>query len=227
MKKYLALLTALALLMTLCACRKPQTQTDTQPPQTGSPFGPNQTLPPAEPVTGPSAEATTGPTAGPATEPATEPTTEPPTEPATEPPTEPATEPTTEPTQPQLSLGELVAQTAAAQVDKPYLYGGAGPDSFDTSGLVYYCFASNGITAPRGTNAQAEYGMEVAKEDLRPGDVVFFWTDTPGTAQFVGLYIGGNQFISASSTKGIVRQMDITGSYYSEHYVTARRFIEE
>ncbi len=189
----------------------------TQGPMPGPP--PNDSTPAETTHTDPAAETTTQAT----TEATTVVTTQATTEATTEPTAEPTADPTTEP---PVLIGEEVSKTAKAQVDKPYLYGGVGPDSFDTSGLVLYCFAENGISVPRGTSALAEHGREVKFEELQPGDVVFFWTDTPGKAQFVGIYVGDGQFISASSTKGIVRSMNITSSYYTEHYVTARRYTD-
>lgn len=217
MKKYRIALVLTVCMLVLCGCNQQQEPgEETLTPVSGEEIIATSGLPA-------DTQAATQTTAEATTQPATEPTTVETTVPETEPVTEPA-EVTTAPTEEAPSLGELVAQTAAAQVGKAYLYGGSGPDAFDTSGLVYYCFRENGISVPRATSSQADFGTEVEFSQLRPGDVVFFWTDTPGTAQFVGIYIGGNAFVSASSTKGTVREMEITSSYYTEHFVFARRF---
>ena len=120
--------------------------------------------------------------------------------------------------------GSGVAQTAWAQLGKPYEYGGTGPDGFDTSGFVYYCHKANGVTIPRSTSQMVAQGTPVAKEDLEPGDVVFFYTETPGEAQFPGIYVGDGVFVSARKPGKPVSQADMTGTYYTEHFVCARRF---
>lgn len=214
MKKRILAACMVLLLLAFCGCSKQDSPNTESTPSTSGAGAPGDSSQPAG----------TADSTPPTTQAATEPSTEPTTVPTTLPETEPTTVPTTAATEPPLSTGDLVALTASAQVGKEYLYGGSGPDQFDTSGLVYFCFLENGISVPRSTSSQAAYGTEVAKDDLQPGDVVFFWTDTPGSAQFVGIYIGGNAFVSASSTKGTVRQMEITSSYYTEHYVFARRF---
>lgn len=122
------------------------------------------------------------------------------------------------------SLNGKIAALAAAQLGKSYGYGEEGPDLFDTSGLVYYCFTQNGIAIPRTVKEQATFGTEVSKENIQPGDVVFFWTDTPGTAQYVGIYIGDGKFVAARSTKKTVAELDFEGPYFSERFVSARRF---
>lgn len=174
-----------------------------------------------EPVT---TEPTTEP---PTTEP---PTTEPPTTvpPTTEPPTTepPTTVPptTTPPPAAPSSVGEQVAQTASAQLGKAYEYGGSGPDTFDITGLVTYCYKEAGVTVPRKIAAMVESGTPVAKEDLQPGDVVFFSSDTPGTAQFLGIYVGGGNFVAARNSQKPVSESSMNSSYYTERYVCARRF---
>ena len=181
---------------------------------------------PTEPTTEPTAEPTAEPTTE-ATEPSTEATepsteaTEPSTE-ATEPSTE-ATEPSTEPVPPS-SFGQQIADFAALQLGKEYLYGGVGPDKFDTSGFVYYCFQENGINCPRALKKQATYGVEVSKDDLQPGDVVFFWTNEPGKIQYPTIYIGDGKIIAARNSENPVSEMSMNNSYFSERYITARRF---
>ena len=115
-------------------------------------------------------------------------------------------------------------ESAKAAVNKPYAQGGAGPDSFDTSGLVTYCYKENGITVSHNTAKQFATGVEVAKEDLQPGDVVFFYLNNPGKAEYVGIYVGDDTFIAVSSSKNLVMERSITSSYYTEHFVGARRY---
>lgn len=182
----------------------------------------------------PSQESTAEPTAEPTTEPVTTPPTEPitePTEPVTE-PTEPITEPTDPPTEPEEdeppetdnTVGLAVVAVAKTALGKPYAAGGNGPDSFDTSGFVSYCFRENGISVPRGTSTLFGAGTAVEKEDLQAGDVVFFYQSNPGKAEYVGIYTGDGTFIAVSSSQNAVLERKMNSSYYTEHYVAARRY---
>lgn len=151
-------------------------------------------------------------------------TTEPTTE-ATTTPTEATTVPTTEATAPvENSLGEKVAALALEQVGTPYMHGGTSPEGFDTSGFVYYCFKENGISLPRTIDAQVARGREIKREDLLPGDVVFFWNTNEGKAEYVGIYVGGGKFVAARNPEKPTSEMDMTGPYFSQRFVTARRY---
>ena len=107
----------------------------------------------------------------------------------------------------------------------PYVYGASGPNSFDCSGFTMYVFAQAGIKLPHGATSQLSYGTEVSRSDLQPGDLVFF-QDYGYTASHVGIYIGGDQFIHASSSYYNGHCVVITSlseTYYNNHYLTARR----
>lgn len=86
--------------------------------------------------------------------------------------------------------------TAMAQVGKPYRWGATGPSAFDCSGLVSYAFSKAGKDVPRTSRAQAGVGTKVAKSQLQPGDLVFFYTPV----SHVGIYIGGGQIVHASTS---------------------------
>ena len=122
--------------------------------------------------------------------------------------------------------GDKIAALAYEQLEKPYLYGGAGPDEFDVSGLLYYCYREFDIKVPRTTKELAAFGEEVAKEDLLPGDAVFFYSSEPGTIQYCGIYVGDNMFIAARNSEHPVSEMRFDGSYFTERYICARRFWE-
>ena len=81
-----------------------------------------------------------------------------------------------------------------------------------------------GIAIPRSVRDQVDAGVPVAKEELQPGDLVFFFGDTPGKAQIVGIYIGDNKFIGAFNSSRPVVEVDMSTSYYVSHYETARRY---
>ena len=171
----------------------------------------------------------TGNTGTPATDAPTETTqpTETTTEATTEPTTQPTTEETTVPETTEdvvIDTGALAAKIAAEQIGKPYKYGTAGPDSFDTSGLVQYCFKQCGISVPRSNSALAETGYIVDKEDILPGDAVFFWSSTPGSAEYLGIYIGNGMVVAAMNSSKPVIEFNMNSSYYTEHFVFVRRF---
>lgn len=104
-----------------------------------------------------------------------------------------------------------------------YVHGGNSMKGTDCSGFVKMAFAKVGITTPRASSAYGSAGVRVARENLRPGDVVTFDIRNNGAIGHVGIYLGGDQFIHASSTKGKV--VIARFSTYNEKYMGARRFI--
>ena len=99
----------------------------------------------------------------------------------------------------------------------PYVYGGASPSGFDCSGFVMYVFAQIGVSLPHNAAAQYGYGMPVSRDQLQPGDLVFF-----NGLGHVGIYIGGGQFIHSPHTGDVVKISSISG-WYSSTWVGARR----
>lgn len=106
----------------------------------------------------------------------------------------------------------------------PYVWGGHSPSGFDCSGLVYYCAIQNGLSIPRCADTQYfdGAGTTVSFNDLQPGDLVFFSSDWSSDIEHVGIYIGGNQFVHASSGAGYVTISDLSG-YYTRNYYGALR----
>jgi cell wall-associated NlpC family hydrolase len=156
------------------------------------------------------------------TEPTAEPTTEEVTEETTEAPPEETTAPDATESEAN-TVGDMVAKLAKEQVGKPYRFGTAGPDSFDTSGLVQYCFKECGISVPRSNSALAEHGYIIDKENIRPGDAVFFWSSTPGTAEYLGIYVGEGIVVAALNESKPVVEFNMNSNYYTEHFVFVRR----
>ena len=101
-----------------------------------------------------------------------------------------------------------VISYARAQIGKPYQWGGAGPNSFDCSGLTMRAWQRAGVSLSHYTGAQWGETSRVAISDLRPGDLVFFGSSGP-TSHHVGLYIGGGQMIEAPYTGANVRYASI------------------
>ena len=120
-----------------------------------------------------------------------------------------------------------VVSYAKSLLGKPYVWGAEGPNSFDCSGFTYYVFKNSvNITLPRTSSEQSTYGTTVSKSNLKVGDLVFFDTDgeNNGNVSHVGIYIGSNQFIHSSSSKGKVVISDFT-TYYNNAFVRAKRVL--
>ena len=116
-------------------------------------------------------------------------------------------------------------ETALSHLGTRYVYGGASAGGFDCSGFTMYIFAQVGVKLPHGATSQLSYGASVSRSELQPGDLVFF-QDYGAVASHVGIYIGGDQFIHASSSSGNSRCVTVSSlaeSYYANHYYTARR----
>jgi len=105
-----------------------------------------------------------------------------------------------------------------------YVWGGSTPKGFDCSGFVKYVYSNFGVTLNRVSADQAKQGTTVKKENLQPGDLVFFNTSGGGSRiNHVGMYIGEGKFIQSSSASSGVVISDITKGFYSNTFVTAKR----
>jgi len=91
------------------------------------------------------------------------------------------------------TVGAQALQAALTRVGDPYVWGAAGPGQFDCSGLVVWAFAQEGIALPHYTGSLWNSGIHVARQDLEPGDLVFFFADI----SHVGIYIGNGLMIDA------------------------------
>jgi hypothetical protein len=118
--------------------------------------------------------------------------------------------------------GYEISGTALSLRGKPYRSGGADPKGFDCSGLVRYVFAQHGVPLPRTVSDQYRIGREVAGTELAPGDLVFFSTTSPA-ASHVGIVVGGDSFVHAPTSSGVVRVDRLRAAYWSSRYIGARR----
>ncbi len=179
------------------AAQAQQTQTQTQAPTTTT--QPATTTAPDPP---PTTTTTTATVAPPAT------TTAPPVTTTPDPGPQQAGSP---------GPGHPEAATIALRyLGVPYVWGGATPSGFDCSGLVMYVYAQLGISLPHYAAAQYAMGQAVARNELQPGDLVFF-----DNLNHVGIYIGGGQFVHAPQTGDVVKISTLAS--FGDSYVGARR----
>jgi cell wall-associated NlpC family hydrolase len=113
---------------------------------------------------------------------------------------------------------QVAVNTALAQVGDPYVWGAGGPDAFDCSGLMQYAYSAAGISLPHSSSSQSTMGTPVSREQLQPGDLVFFYSPV----SHVGMYIGNGQMVHAatSGTPVQVVSLDSLGSYNSARRLT-------
>jgi len=104
----------------------------------------------------------------------------------------------------------------------PYRNGGTDPKGFDCSGFTQYVFAQHGIAIPREVREQFLVGTSVQPDQLVAGDLLFLATTDPG-ASHVGISIGGDEFVHAPNSTGVVRVEHLGSSYWSPRFLGARR----
>ena len=120
---------------------------------------------------------------------------------------------------------QAIVNTAKAQIGKKKAWGAEGPNAFDCSGLTYYIYKQNGITIPRTSREQSNFGTTVSKSNLQPGDLLFFSTDGSGGVSHVGIYVGNGQMVHVSSSKNSVISTSINTSYWQKAYIRAKRVL--
>jgi cell wall-associated NlpC family hydrolase len=108
------------------------------------------------------------------------------------------------------TVGAQALQEALTRRGDPYVWGAAGPDQFDCSGLVVWAFAQEGIALPHYTGDQWNSGVHVARADLEPGDLVFFFPDI----SHVGIYVGNGLMVDAPDFGAVVRVEPVFWSDY-------------
>lgn len=126
----------------------------------------------------------------------------------------------------QVSKGQEIADYALQFLGYRYVHGGTSPKGFDCSGLTTYVYKQFGYTLNRTCSGQLDNGTPVSMSELQPGDIVIFRKgNSSKKATHVGLYIGNNQFIHASTpTKGVIISK-MSDSYYTSGFVGGRRIV--
>jgi cell wall-associated NlpC family hydrolase len=99
---------------------------------------------------------------------------------------------------------EGAVEAALSRVGSPYVWGAAGPSSFDCSGLTMWAWARGGVSLPHSSQAQYDVLRHVSRADIQPGDLTFYGSPI----HHVGIYIGGGQMINAPHTGDVVRIAD-------------------
>jgi cell wall-associated NlpC family hydrolase len=106
---------------------------------------------------------------------------------------------------------QIAVDTAMAQRGKPYVWAAAGPGSFDCSGLVEYAYAAAGIGLPHSSLMQSQMGRSVSRSQLKPGDLVAFYSPV----SHIGIYIGNGQMVHAPTSGDVVKisSIDVMGYF--------------
>ncbi len=119
-----------------------------------------------------------------------------------------------------------ILTAAKKKLGKRYVWGASGTkNTYDCSSFTKYVYKKNGISIPRTSINQSKYGKYVKRKDLKKGDLIFFDTSKrrKGYVNHVGIYLGDNKFIHASSAKKKVVITSLNKNFYSQRYKGARR----
>lgn len=117
-------------------------------------------------------------------------------------------------------------EAAKEHLGTPYKKAGTTPKGFDCSGFVLYIYKQFDISLPRVSADQAKAGQAVEKEDLLPGDIVYFKQTPTSRVSHSGIYIGDNEIISSTSSHGIKIDSLSSKSYWGKRYAGARRVLD-
>lgn len=117
--------------------------------------------------------------------------------------------------------GRRVVAIAKKHVGAPYRWGGSSPAGFDCSGFVRYVYAQVGVSLPHNAAKQYRLGTPVSRDNLQPGDLVFF-----DRLRHNGIYVGNGRFIHSRQTGKRVAIARLDGEWYSDHFAGARRLTD-
>lgn len=127
-------------------------------------------------------------------------------------------------TRPASAKATKIIRMARSLVGYPYKWGGDHPKTgFDCSGLIWFVYRQNGITLPRVSWQQFSAGSPVKRQDIRPGDLVFYQVNKSGKSLHAGIVTERATFIHAPSSGKRVMESSLNSPYWVEHYIGARR----
>jgi cell wall-associated NlpC family hydrolase len=104
---------------------------------------------------------------------------------------------------------QAAVNAALAKLGSPYVWGATGPGTFDCSGLMVWAYNKAGITLPRSSREQSTFGQAVSKDQLQPGDLVFYYSPV----SHVGMYIGNGQMVHAPTSGDVVKISPLQSQY--------------
>jgi cell wall-associated NlpC family hydrolase len=119
-----------------------------------------------------------------------------------------------------------VLGVARAFVGTPYVWGGASPSTgFDCSGLVQWSYGRVGVALPRTAQQQFDATVRVRRDELQPGDLVFFAHTYPSHEPIthVGIYAGNGRMLNAPVEGDVIREMDVFTGFWGSHFAGAGR----
>jgi peptidoglycan DL-endopeptidase CwlO len=112
---------------------------------------------------------------------------------------------------------QTAVDTAMAQRGKPYVWAAGGPNSFDCSGLTAYAFRAAGIKLPHSSLSQSKMGQPVSRDQLQPGDLVFFYSPV----SHVGIYIGNGKMVHAPTSGDVVKVAPLMSGFSGARRIVA------
>ena len=123
------------------------------------------------------------------------------------------------------SKGLAIANTALSKQGSNYVWGAAGPNTFDCSGLVWWAHRQNGVNFGRcSTQVLVNMGKAVSRGNLQAGDIILFSSNgSKSGVHHVGIYVGGGNMVHAPRTGDVVKVVNINSGYYNRQYFVARR----
>lgn len=132
-------------------------------------------------------------------------------------------EPATGPPAPSSSVEHRMQSEIDSWMGTPYVYGGVSKNGVDCSGFTQAVYRSINIEIPRRASRQAVAAEDVGRSNLKYGDLVFFNTSGSGISH-CGIYLGNGEFVHASSSRGVVRDL-LNHPYYASRFVSGGRFL--
>jgi cell wall-associated NlpC family hydrolase len=112
---------------------------------------------------------------------------------------------------------------ALAQVGKPYVLGGNGPEVFDCSGLVQQAYLAAGVRLPRLASQQRFAGTRISADQLLPGDLLYYQDGSSPRKGHIAMYVGDGLAVEAANPRRGVRVRPLDEAWYRDRFVTAVR----